>query len=317
MSEATNAIERIALKRQMITRLSEIEARLSTPPLSNLDGMISKIVDAQNHLDSLAGKKLDPRYDAAKAEYEHLVSQRQTWIQERDNFLEQRDRIQSELDQFDHAITLIEINEQATKLLAAESAVSSLDSTIEYQRSFIMAADNVSGSTDLLRQKEDLLADAATGKNVAKRLETIETKIKEYEQNCLELTNQARKAEQAIAGLERRRAEAEKVIQAEKADLDEMLVFWFKSELQTAYSDFIAAGKLLAERFRRVAALDTLVAETSHGREKSILNATANAYRIRDITKNADGFIFDARDENPAQWAALERERQTAAGVPL
>ncbi|ABK99999.1 hypothetical protein [Pelobacter propionicus] len=317
MQETLNAMERITQKRQLVARIAAIETRLSDHQLSNLTTLSRGIADAKNHLDSLVTEKSGAQRDVAQVRYDELVKQMRDGQQERDNLLKERDQRQQELERFDHSITLAEIKEQTAKLLAAEGTVSSLDSTIEYQRSFIMAADNVSGPTDLLRQKEDLLADAATGKNVAKRLETIEAKIKEYEQSCSELTNQARNAEQAIAGLERRRAEAEKVVRAERTDLDEMLIFRFKSELQTAYSDFITAGKLLAERFRRVAALDTLVAETSHGREKSILNATANAYRILDITKNADGFIFDARDENPTQWAALERERQTVAGVPL
>jgi chromosome segregation ATPase len=314
--QPTNAMERITLKRQLVARLAEIEARLSGPQLSNLDCMVSKISEARNRLESLTGNKPDSRRDAAKAEYDLLVSKQQTLSRERNDLLREHELIQSELDQLSPSVTMTEINEQAAKLRTAKDTVSSLDGAIEKQRSIIHAS-NVAVPDDLLRQKEDLLADSATGKNVGKKLEAVETKIKEYEQNRSELAQQAKSAELAIVGLERRRSEAEQVVKAENETLNEMLTFHFKSELQTAYSAFIEAGNELAKRFRRVAGLDALVTEYSGGREKSMLNVSAQAYRLLDITRNADGFIFDARGENPAQWSALERDRQTAAGVPL
>jgi DNA repair exonuclease SbcCD ATPase subunit len=159
----------------------------------------------------------------------------------------------------------------------AEEHVVALKAAITEQRERVQKANSFTTNVpELLTQRENLLADIVLNKRSNKELEELDAVIagaqKELDENTANAGRVVPDAKAAIAGLERRLAEAEESLARLKEKKPEELWAFLLSEAERIGGEYSEACKVVAAKHRQLLAIDGIIKRiTNYARNKTIL----------------------------------------------
>lgn len=228
-------------------------------------------------------------------------------------------RLNDEISDLKRGLAGLMFDFQAEDVLAyqeekakAEEAVASLEESIRQQEVVIdNAMTSVPVASDFARQREDLLAEVATGG-------ATETDLQELDRKAAEATDAVNKAKadaqvviaparQTISGLRRKLATAQDELNTIKAIGPDVMNQYFRSEAERVGHEYAALALQLIDRYEKLLAYDKMLGHPSQLRTIRCGDIMLPTFRL----KACDGLqhhrdIFEFR----AAKLAVSRERQ-------
>lgn len=323
-AQVNDVMTRISRKREIKTRIEEVIEEISRlPSIGMIAGPLSDDRARLNSLIYIHGRGEEGNVpEARKAELAELKNRVEKGCRDLDVYKEKETNLRAELAALKLELTTIsccvdrkELAELQSEIDKVEGEIMSLDKAITSQQA-IIEQDQPAYLDDLYRQKEEILADSAMGKNVSKELDAIAKEIKDKEADSETAKKKRVEAEQAVNALLRRRDAVRERLAELKTDMKDVTIFYLNATAEAVSHDYEVAAGDIADIYGRLRALDVLLSERGGG---SLLGQDAAFFRIPSIGPGRilSPPVFDARREDPASWVSDEKKRLEGAGLKI
>lgn len=310
MTQVANktAVEALRHKKEIQGRINGLLSQLPDAWELNRKGV--EAGDARTRLESLVrnnGGSEAAIKPGRKAEMNDLKA---TLEQKQQAFKDVREldqRLRRELAALKEELAALPVVADVADLLAAKGELAAVDAEIVTLTAAlteqVRLASSSAGADDLAAKRDELLADAALGKDVKKALITIEEKLAAAEKQ----SGKGIDAEQAAIVLERRLVAAREK-RAELLEAYKMAMAGFLSGQGAAIeAEYQTLAAELGKCVTRLFAIDELL-----NRHASLDHAarfvTGDLRRLKIPSLTGSGLLFDATDVIPSAAAALEVE---------
>jgi hypothetical protein len=311
MTQVANktAVEALRHKNEIQRRINGLLSQL--PDAWELTRKGAEVGDARTRLESLIwnnGGSEAAIKPARKAEMNNLKATLEQKQQASKDVHELDQRLRRELAALKEELAALPVSADVADLLAAKGDLAAVDAEIVTLTAAlteqVRLAGSSAGADDLAAKRDELLADAALGKDVKKALTAVEEKLAAAEKQ----SEKGIDAEQAAIVLERRLVTAREK-RAELLEAYKMVMAGFLSEQGAAIeADYNALVAELGNCVTRLFAIDELL-----NRHASLEHAarfvTGDLRRLKLPSLTGSGLLFVAADVIPSAAAALEVER--------
>lgn len=311
MTQVANktAVEALRYKKEIESRIKGLLSDL--PDAGRLNSMGREVGDARIRLESLVKNNggsetaIKPERKAEMGALKATLEQKQqAYNKERE--LDQR--LRSELAALKEELAALPVVADVADLLAAKEELAAVDAEIATLTAALTEqgrlASSSSGADDLAAKRDELLADAALGKDVKKALAAVEEKLSAAEKQ----SEKGIDAEQAAIVLERRLA-AVREKRAELLEAYKMAMAGFLSlqgaAIEAEYHDLVVElGKCVTRLF----AIDELL--NRHASPDHVARFVTYDLRCLKLPSvPIGGLLFNAADVNPSAAADHEMQR--------
>ncbi|EKD81731.1 MAG: hypothetical protein ACD_39C01664G0001 [uncultured bacterium] len=270
--------------------------------------------------------------------YEALKARVKFASQELQQANEDMQRIHNELAELEKELKNYSFNTPASEVIELQERCKSASEKVESLRRAILAQEEIKqkassivpSTQELDKSREDLLAKIALGDATAKDLAAFD---KEYAKD-MSAAREARKssenavssANQTIAGLRRRLAEAEQELNTLIDQTGSARFHFLKSEIETVCDDYLELANALTEKYKRIMALEALMRTFTDN--PKIRTANYNVFKIpmfnlrafqSFLAKAPAGFYPIAEDAGSSyalrEFINAEKERIIELGI--
>lgn len=269
MGKATTVQERIARVNEIKEAMSRIRAELSA-----IHGKAARLgpaaADARVRLESFihmneSGEKGRVTSPGKQQELQSLKEAAESASKAAREAKETEERLknelaalQEELDNFTYTARVDEVTKHQAMITEAAQAVVSLKSLIAEQQAIVEKNKGLSIS-GLYQDRQDLLAESVMGKDVAKEIKRLDGEIEAKEKELAQAEKKRNDAEYAIAGLNRKLADAETKLRSLEEEGKQILLHFLKGEAELVGDEYAQTVNELIRFYNRLLALDTLI----------------------------------------------------------
>lgn len=289
-------------------RISEITATLSMSVLDKLEHAYRVAKEqADNYLTGYGKGSESNLSGSNRAEYNALKAEAEQRRIEALERARQETALKVEREELQAALYAGQIKADATAVLSLQADVVEIEKQLtELKRVLLSKQEEIkqaraenSTLVDLRRNRENLLADISLGVVVEKpALPALEKQIAEEEKRAAELNKAAEQTAAVVSGIERKIAEAEKVLAHKKTKLQQAHSDFLLAETELTAAEYIRLSDMLSKQFARLAVLGELVEKQPAFATKGILSWQCRAFKIPAFNLNActqaskDGYLY-------------------------
>lgn len=262
---------------ELIDRREEIETKVTSvcsslsnrPPLQQLviaSGEALSRVESFNYLHGRS--KEDFSNEARRSEYLNLKKdaeeKRLASIEARKTEEQLRQELASlkeELASLDYFAKVNDLKKYYDQVAEAKRLVEELNHAIAVEREKAALGNTESQVlAELLREKEDILADRAIGNDIdKKRLEILEKQIEEESSIVKEQRQAASQAESVISGLNRKLKEAEEQLDSFQKTLETVYLYYLTHEAERIGHEYAELASKLMEKAQGIIAIGKMI----------------------------------------------------------
>lgn len=262
---------------ELIERREEIERKITSvcsslsnmPPVQQLVIAAGEALSRVKSFDYLNGRNKEAfSSEAQKSEYHNLKKdaeeKRLSSIEARkteESLRQELASLKEELASLDYFAKVNDLKKYYDQVAESKRLIEELNHAIAVEREKAALGNTESQVlVELLREKEDILADRAIGNDIdKKRLEILEKQIEEEASIVKEQRQAASQAESVISGLNRKLKEAEERLDSFQKTLETVCLYYLSHEAERNGHEYAELASKLMEKAQRIIAIGKMI----------------------------------------------------------
>jgi hypothetical protein len=242
---------------------------------------------------------------------------------------QEEEALRSELASLQTQLSDISRQATATNVLQFQSMIAGMENDLKgLMQTMASEQEKVSQGTagsqhyaDLCREREEIMADLATGVTTDQSLlAEVEAQITTEENRMREVRETGARSAIVVVGIQRRITTAEEAIGLKKAALRTVYCDFLITEAERVGEEFAAAAKALTDKFAQIVAIGTMIKENPEAKGRNVLtgpwlNFKIPKFDLGSCNSSTGNFFWEAGQLNLPQTIQAVKADMAALGI--